>query len=378
VRRLLALLPALVLMTVPAPAHAADRVDRVAGALRQSPVFVDPDVSYLVTARQRAALTRQIQRAGVPVYLAVVPLDSEDESAGDADYFTYLLHRRLGKNGIYLVSDQRGGIDWTAYQVPRDATLDSGEVDADASLPRKLYDIIGAFAHAPKAAPSDPPKPRTPDEDPVQKKTGSGELAGQFSKTFFPSVAISTLLLGLLWYLVLTVVRGVRKARGHSPGNLGGRRLRRAAEAELARLARAIGAAEPGNPGYARALEAYDAAKLLYDEEPDPGSRFAIVVLSMEGQDALRAETAEPRPRCVVSPYHGTAGQRVRRRLPGLPDARRPLCDACERPITKIRPLTLEIDGARRPYYQAPGLWEKIKGRTDRLPGRVLEYLGVE
>ena len=104
-------------------AVAADRIDRVAAALRQSPVFVDPDVSYLLDAGQRQALTRQIQAAGVPIYLAVVPLGSQDESAGDADYFTYLLHRRLGRNGIYLVSDQRGGLDWIAYQVPRDDTL---------------------------------------------------------------------------------------------------------------------------------------------------------------------------------------------------------------------------------------------------------------
>jgi hypothetical protein len=35
------------------------------------------------------------------------------------------------------------------------------------------------------------------------------------------------------------------------------------------------------------------------------------------------------------------------------------------------RPLTLEIDGRKRPYYQAPGLWEKIRGRSRDLPERV-------
>jgi hypothetical protein len=361
-----------------AQARAADRVDRVAGALRESPLFVDPDVSYLLDARQRDALTRQIQAAGVPIYLAVVPLGSQDESAGDADYFTYLLHQRLRRNGIYLVSDQRGDLDWTAYQVPRDDTLDYDQAFNGKPLPQKLHDVIDAFARAPSAKPSDPVPPRTPEPDPGQKKTTTVGLAGQFSKTFFPSLIVSGMLLGLLWSVGLALLRLVLAARRRQPGSLRTRRLRRTAEAELARLARAIGRAGSDNPGYARAMADYDAAKLLYDEKTDPGSRFAIIVLSLEGQDALATESAEPRPRCVVNPFHGASHQRVRRRLPDLPEARRPLCDACERTATRLRPLTLQIDGDRRPYYLAPGLWEKNKGRTDNLPERVLEYLGVE
>jgi hypothetical protein len=94
--------------TVISPPPAPDRVGRVTAALRQSPVFVDPDVSYLLDARDRTALGRQIGTAGVPIYLVVAPLLSHDESAGDADYFGYLLHRRLGRNGIYVIADQRG------------------------------------------------------------------------------------------------------------------------------------------------------------------------------------------------------------------------------------------------------------------------------
>jgi hypothetical protein len=97
----------------------------------------------------------------------------------------------------------------------------------------------------------------------------------------------------------------------------------------------------------------------------------------MDGQDALRHETADPPARCMVNPLHGTAERGVRTTLKGLPQAKRPLCEACMR-ATDRRPLTLEIDGGTRPYYQAPGLWEKIRGRTGDLPERVLEYLGVE
>jgi hypothetical protein len=89
-----------------------------------------------------------------------------------------------------------------------------------------------------------------------------------------------------------------------------------------------------------------------------------------------RAIGATPEPRCVVDPLHGTAARRVRTPLRGLSGGRQPMCDACAR-AHRHRPLMLVIDGRERPYYQAPGLWEKVRGRTHDLPERVLEYLGV-
>jgi hypothetical protein len=358
------------------PAEAADRVDRITAALRQSPVFVDPDVSYLLNARDRTKLSRQIATAGVPIYLVAVPLLSQDESAGDGDYLGYLLHRRLGRNGIYLIADQRGDLDWMSYQVPRDDELDYDQAVNDKPLPRKLHDIIDAFAHAPAGKPSDPPVPHAPETDPQQRKSTAAGLTGQFLKTFVPAVLLSGLLLGILWFVCAGVFRVLRAARPKSPTTLGPRRLRRTAHAELVRLARAIGDAND-NPGYTRAMADYDAAKLLYDEKEDPGSRFGVVVLALDGQDALKAETADPPARCMVNPLHGTAERGVRTTLKGLPESKRPLCAACVHTRGR-RPLTLEIDGGKRPYYEAPGLWEKIRGRTKDLPERVLEYLGVD
>jgi hypothetical protein len=352
------------------------RVDRVAAALRRSPVFVDPDVAALLDARERAALRRQIAGAGVPIYLAVVPLDSDDESAGDADYFTYLLHRRLGRNGVYLVSDQRGALDWNFYQVPRDDALTFSQVTNGKPLPERLHDVIDALAHAPAAKPSDPPTPEPPDADSEKKPTTVG-LAGQFFKTFFPALAISGVLLALLWAIVAGVIGVVRGARRGSTMTLRPRRLRRMAWAELVRLARAIGAAGEDDPGYPRAMADYDAAKLLWDEKQDPGSRFAVVVLALDGQDALRGGTPEPEPRCVVNPLHGTAARRVRTALGSLSRRRQPMCEACAK-ADRRRPLALVIDGRGRPYYEAPGLWAKIRGRHKDLPEHVLEYLGVE
>lgn len=362
--------------TITAPAHAADRVDRITAALRQSPVFVDPDVSYLLDGRERAALSTQIAKAGVPIYLVAVPLMSQDESAGDGEYLGYLLHRRLGRKGIYLVADQRGGLDWMSYQVPRDDTLDYDLTISDKPLPQRLHDVIDKFAHAPAAKPSDPAVPRAPEPAVGQRKSTAVGLTGRFLKAFFPALLLSGLLLTIVWLVCAGVLRALRQVKLRSRTTLGPRRLRRTAQAELVRLARALGDAAD-NPGYTRAMADYDAAKLLFDEQKDSGSRFGIVVLALDGQDALRDRTADPRARCMVNPLHGAADRSVRIRLPGLPDGRRPLCQACTRPATR-RPLTLEIEGRRRPYYEAPGLWEKIRGRTRDLPERVLEYLGVD
>ncbi|GAA4515215.1 hypothetical protein GCM10023191_084720 [Actinoallomurus oryzae] len=368
----------------PAPVAFADagspvsmvRVDRVAAALRQSPVFVDPDVSSLLDAHERTALRRQIAGAGVPIYLAVVPLDSDDESAGDADYFTYLLHRRLGRDGIYLISDQRGSLDWTSYHVPRGDSLEFSQVTNGKPLPERLHDVLDAFARAPAAKPSDPPVPDAPEADSSTKRPGKVGLAGQFFKTFFPALAMSGVLLAFLWAIVAAVIGVARSARG-SATTLRPRRLRRMAWAELVRLARAIGAAAEDDPGYPRAMADYDAAKLLWDEKQDPGSRFAVVVLSLDGQDALRSGTADPEPRCVVNPLHGTAARRVRTALGSLSRRRQPMCEECAK-ANRHRPLALVIDGRERPYYEAPGLWEKIRGTNKDLPEHVLEYLGVE
>jgi hypothetical protein len=301
-------------------------------------------------------------------------MESGDESAGEPDYFAYLLHKRLGRPGIYLIADQRGDLESQAYQVHRDIGL--GYIPSEKPLPQKLHDAIEAFTHAPEAPPSDPYYTPQPPEPERQNKPSAAGLAGQFIKAFLPAVFISGLLLTVLWILGVGIARVVvRRDR------IGPRRLRRMARAELVRLARAIGAAGEDNDGYLRAMTDYDAAKLLYDEKQDPGSRFAVVVLALDGQDALKHEKQENHDkhetaaRCTANPLHGIADRSVRKRLPGLPNAKYPLCAACQR---TTRPLTIKIDGKRIPYYQAPGLWEKIAGRHRDLPERVLEYLGVD
>ena len=344
------------------PAHAADRVDRITAGLRQSPLFVDPDVSYLLDARQRTTIDKQLRTAGVPIYLAVVPLLSADESAGDGEYLGSLLHQRLGRNGIYLVADQRGELDAMAYQVPRDTTLDFDLATSDEPLPKKLHDAIDAFAHAPKAEAVRPRHAPSARVDERQRKTTAVGLAGEFVKTFSPPCCSSALALALLWLHRPDRRRGCSAAVRGTGRRAGPRRLRRTAEAELVRLARAIGAAGEATPGTAGRWPTTTPPSCCTTRRTTRAARFGVVVLALEGQDALREETADPAPRCVVDPFHGTAAEArtpaarrparrqaaAVRRLRERPGASRPL-DARDR-----RPEAPVLRGARA-LEEAPG-----------------------
>ncbi len=378
-RRLLPVLLVAFLFTA-APAHAYDRVDRVTAGLRQSPLFVDPEVSYLLNAEDRASLGREIKAAGVPIYVAVVPLVSADESEGEGDYLAYLLHQRLGRPGVYVVASQRNLIDTRSYDVSRDDTLSYDAVTSENPLERKLHEIVGAIAKAPSASPSVPDTPRPPDDQ--NEKPSALSLTGAFFKAFALSVFLGGLAACLLWLLgalVLAIRGNVRGAAARGPSKLRTRRLRRTATAQLVRLAGALGDSND-NPGHRRAMADYDAAKLLYDEQDDAGGLVGVIALALDGQDALREETADPPMRCVLNPFHGPASGRLRTPLPGLPHSSPwPLCALCKKAGQKGRgALMVESGGRMRPYYLSSGMWEKIRGKSGDLPGRVLEYLGVD
>lgn len=148
----------------PVPAIAADRLDRAAAALARSPLFVHPDVLWLVGRQERTAIAADLRRSRVPILVAVLPVIPEDESFGDARRILFGLHRRLGRRAVLAVVDERGSIDVETFGVPRDIRLSS----ADASLyrssdePLALRERLAAVVAAADRAPPGPaamPKP---------------------------------------------------------------------------------------------------------------------------------------------------------------------------------------------------------------------------
>lgn len=97
-----------------------DRLDRVADGLRRSPLAVDPELDWLVDAGTRRELLRTLRGTDVPVLVAVVPLETEDESGGDADRVLRGLQQRLRRDALYVVINPDGQIDHSALGIDRD------------------------------------------------------------------------------------------------------------------------------------------------------------------------------------------------------------------------------------------------------------------
>ncbi|MEA2228012.1 MAG: hypothetical protein QOF04_1642, partial [Solirubrobacteraceae bacterium] len=92
------LLAALALLLMPAAAGAQAVVDRAAEGLRQSPVYEDPSAENELPDAEIAALRREIQQTGKPIFIAILPA-----SAGAADGVVVDVARAAGRTGTYAV-----------------------------------------------------------------------------------------------------------------------------------------------------------------------------------------------------------------------------------------------------------------------------------
>lgn len=127
------------LLTV-APAHAADggtvkRTEQIVAALKKDPVYVDPAYRTAVPPARREKLVAQIERTGLPLKVALVPLADGDAYAGDAGVLAELLHDRLGQRELILIttSDLSGWL--RGYEWPSDQHQAEAAVNAVGHLP---------------------------------------------------------------------------------------------------------------------------------------------------------------------------------------------------------------------------------------------------
>jgi hypothetical protein len=144
---------AAVALAAPVAAPAADRLDRVAEGLERKPLYVHPDLLWLVPERARGQVTRALRGASEPLHLAVMPLLEEDESGGDGQRVLDGLRHRLGRPGRYLLMDQLGSIDIRAadgqpLQVPVELRFPD-----EGKPPRPVRRLLAAIRLAPSASP---------------------------------------------------------------------------------------------------------------------------------------------------------------------------------------------------------------------------------
>ncbi|MFI6565402.1 hypothetical protein [Streptomyces sp. NPDC050534] len=432
------------------PPTAADltaRVDRVveglkAEGLRHDTVYVDPESPRVLSSGRLSELHDRIRAfarsdgGGGPVYVLLVPQISEDESAGRQDVFTAAVHKRLGRDGLYVVADPLGGFidvydyglrldgDRLSFDLPE--SISFGDRKAEQADDHALGDRLDALmTYLDKVPRTD--EPATADAyAPAPEPVANHALPPLFSGDLGPGLfvgAVTALLALALTGGGLAVVGAVLRRRHPVPQPTSGlpftaptdpspQYLRRTARTELGALADEFtdatrnaaqgdaptdtpDAPRPGILSPARAWDCFDAAMLLVDGDldtlgaPGPGDAalVAVVVLSRAGRAALRGEAGDLC--CGVNPLHGPAVGRhhVRVSAEGTRRRRLPVCEMCRNTAVAdpaaVHSLLMTLpppagDGGRVPYLDADGPLTAVPRGIPRLIDKVRETAGVQ
>jgi len=392
----------------PVPAYAQHRLDRVAAALAEDPLFIDPDMAWALDEAGRTRVREAMRSAaavlGTPVYVVVIPNKSESESQGRDDVFLHWLHDRLRRDGLYVLVNSYSWFEEEAFGVPRRLfAIEDDAADRPADAENRFADLadrLSARLRIIRDAPSGPPAtPRlysTPDpfgqEDrlrPVEPETRAPFLTGLLLAGPAAGLTLCGAGVGAAAYRRRRreprPVPAAVEAHPGAPAEPSMKWLRRTGGRELDRL-RALLPESTGNPGREYAVSAYDVAQILYDDAgDDPGRSLDLVgaiVLARLGRAALAQKTARPPAPCYVNPLHGPSTQNRKMQLGSAGPRRRRVCAACGgRGLTAPAARELKVPGpdGPRPHHTTAGVWKDTAfGADGDLIRRIQEYLGVE
>ncbi|MET9776347.1 hypothetical protein ABZ023_19140 [Streptomyces sp. NPDC006367] len=342
---------ALAVLTAGAPgAQAATSVSEIGAALRESPVYVDPAASDLLSEADAEALADKIESADEPVFVAVLP----------ADYPTRDLFRNLrtetGVTGLYGI---RLGDRF-------DARADSSVLGRQG-----VNNLVAAVQGA------GDPKAQLNDfvDGALRSVRGSAPASWDSGGGTVPA--------GALIGLGAVVVAG--GAGAYALARRG--RLRREEEqrAALERLRVVVDEditafgeeldrldfhpAEPGaddamRADYGHALDAYEQAKASMAAARRPEDVRAVTEALEDGRFSLARLAArregrplpERRPPCFFDPRHGPSVADAMWTPPGGATRKVPVCAADRARLSDGRdPMVREVetDYGRRPYWDA-------------------------
>ncbi|WP_328582891.1 PulJ/GspJ family protein [Streptomyces sp. NBC_00370] len=413
----------------PTRADLTARLDRVAAGLRQDPVYTDLESPQLLDPASRKRLEAEI-KAFTPglVYVAVVPQLTDDESGGDAYAFAAALHRRLGKDGAYVVADPLNGDidlvnyglpldpDRLGYQLPDDIRHEDFDHPADDHrLAQRLDKLMTFLGGIPRSDASDTDTLGS-GTDATPDPLYDNALPALYTGDFWPGLMIGAFGAALLFGLItsgLGIARLVevrRRERGtaspgkpttafDAPAAPSLAYLRRTAQRELTTLGTEFAVESADAAVQAQVWDCFDAAMLLTDGDPDgfvdkdvPAADLAAAIaLARTALAMLRTQQTYAHC-CERNPMHGPAGRGGpaargaaarggsaarggRRRTP------RPwLCEACRTAAGGVEPpgLTLPKGGGRIPYAQASGALPAARDGIPQLIVKVREYASVQ
>ena len=207
-RRGVVLVGALLLLLAPASAAQAGRLDDAARALGAPGVWVDPELSWLVAPGAARRLEREIRAAGVPLRVAVVPRLEVDESRGDARAIMRAIIRRVNRDGLYVLVDQDGYVEYGARRLSLDLAISYSGYDT--SIAETLAALVPSVLAARPAAPvSFEPEAADPVDESSESEQRDSLLGVAFGSTVFGALAGFALYLGMR--AVVSFVAGVRR-----------------------------------------------------------------------------------------------------------------------------------------------------------------------
>ncbi|MGI5427814.1 hypothetical protein [Streptomyces sp. CA-179760] len=387
VKRLITVLAALLLAALTTTAARAADGDkpsagqRIASALRGSPVYVDEAYADAVPPSRQRQLERQIRRTGLPIKVVLTPLTKGDAFDGDSDVLAGTVRDRFpDQRELVLITtdgdfaDSLDGYEWPAdTHQARDAVAAAGFLDETrdaglADLTGKAVELVaeGKGSQRYEEAIKDLDGSATPSASP----DGPGDSAASSAASDSG---------GSAWWLLIGVpalalaalaARGGIRARKAAPAvpqlvfatarAADEAELRRRAEAEVLALGEATQAADLSTtPGLQHALDAYAAAGKVLDEARGLPDLAGVLALVQEGEDALTGTADTALPRCFFHPLHGRAALRTGWRPLGRRDRLDvAVCQGCADALRDRRaPEVLtdtDEDGRTVPYFELP------------------------
>lgn len=377
------------------PPHALVRLDRVAAALGEDPLFVDGEFAGILDGRERRLLRKAIDDAsesfGTPVFVVMAPNTRESESQGYGEVFLHGLREQVGQDGLYLTADQDGDLEGVPFGVPRDFGYrlipQALETPVDMKKPfdgiaSRIGQALALAAEAPSGEPETPRSYRTADPFGAEERSlpvEDAEIFGPFITGLLLAGPLVALVLFSLFFSGRALYHLVRGGPAVST-RPGVRRLRTLADRELALLAELLPPPDDA-PGRMAALSSYDAARMLSDDVgrgPDGKDAAAaldlvgVIVLARQGREVLEKGLSRPLVFCQVNPLHGQGI--LKRQVAGLPQGK--VCKECAglKGPERLKKVLQVPDGRR--YGGVEGRWRR--GFSDQnLASRVLESFGV-
>ncbi|MFJ4191458.1 hypothetical protein [Kitasatospora sp. NPDC089509] len=343
---LVAALLGVLLLFAPA-ASAAGGLSDAAAALKKGQVYVAPTMQDRFSQAQADALTKKIEKADKPIFVAVVP-----EAANKATIGTDL-RTLVGIDGVYAV--WHGDNDFLAYS-------DRGAMSAGAA-----GRIAGAVHRADKGDINATLNDFVDQAAPQTKGTGVNH------STSIAWVIIPVLLVALAGAGVFFLFRRAKK-RKEEQARAELEQLRRVVDeditafgVELERLdfnPSASDADDAQRTDYGHALDSYEKSKRLMTEAKRPEDVKQVTETIEDGRFQLATLAArrakrplpERRPPCFMDPRHGPSVKDVDWAPAGGSPRAVPVCQAdADRVAAGLDPAvrTVDTEHGPQPYWNA-------------------------